>query len=130
VGAWEAEAIPDWLTSIVPRIEAFGGAETPLRQVLCNEYEAGIGWHRDKPRFDGVFGLSLGSAGRFRFRGQWERFTLNADPRSLYLLPGPSRRTLVALEMISPTLSTYRIPYHCSGQKSLQNQIVRSRRQK
>jgi alkylated DNA repair dioxygenase AlkB len=65
-GAWEAEAISDWLTSIVPRIEAFGGAETPLRQILCNEYDAGIGWHRDKPRFDGVFGLSLGSAGRFR----------------------------------------------------------------
>ena len=42
----------------------------PDRQVLCTEYDTGvgIGWHRDKPHFDRVFGLSLGSACKFRFR--------------------------------------------------------------
>jgi alkylated DNA repair dioxygenase AlkB len=42
-----------------------------------------------------VFGLSLGSACRFRFRRpadkNWERFTLEARPRSIYMLSGPSR---------------------------------------
>ena len=68
-----------------------------VRQVLCTEYEpgAGIGWHRDKPHFDKVFGLSLGSDCKFRFRrrhgAKWERFTLDAAARSLYLLSGESR---------------------------------------
>ena len=55
----------------------------------------GIGWHREKPHFDRVFGLSLGSACKFRFRRpaytKWERFTLEARPRSIYMMTGPSR---------------------------------------
>jgi alkylated DNA repair dioxygenase AlkB len=39
--------------------------------------------------------LSLGSACKFRFRrkgsGKWERFTLDAEPRSLYIMTGESR---------------------------------------
>jgi alkylated DNA repair dioxygenase AlkB len=43
-----------------------------------------------------VFGLSLGSACKFRFRrtapsGKWERFTLEAQPRSLYAMTGEAR---------------------------------------
>jgi alkylated DNA repair dioxygenase AlkB len=93
----EAEPIPDWLSSIITRVEAFGGHETSVQQVLCTEYDVGvgIGWHRDKPHFDRVFGLSLGSACKFRFRRpahtKWERFTLEAQPRSLYMMSGPSR---------------------------------------
>jgi hypothetical protein len=41
--------------------------------------EHGIGWHRDKPQFEEVFGLSLGSACKFRFRRKtgekWARLT-------------------------------------------------------
>jgi alkylated DNA repair dioxygenase AlkB len=68
-----------------------------IRQVLFTEYEAGagIGWHRDKPHFEEVFGLSLLSACKFRFRrrtvGGWQRYTLGAEPRSLYLMAGESR---------------------------------------
>ena len=93
----EAEPIPDWLAPLLAQVEAFGGPETRIRQVLCTEYDTGvgIGWHRDKPPFDRVFGLSLGSACKFRFRRaageKWERFTLNAEPRSLYLMSGASR---------------------------------------
>jgi alkylated DNA repair dioxygenase AlkB len=93
----EAEPIPDWLGPIIERVEAFGGPETSIRQVLCTEYDVGvgIGWHRDKPHFDRVFGLSLGSACKFRFRRlngkKWERFTLDAEPRSLYMMSGASR---------------------------------------
>jgi alkylated DNA repair dioxygenase AlkB len=93
----DAEPIPDWLHPIIKQVEAFGGPSTRIQQVLCTEYDVGtgIGWHRDKPHFDKVFGLSLGSACKFRFRRptgeKWERFTLNAEPRSLYMMSGASR---------------------------------------
>ena len=93
----EADPIPEWLGPIIDKVEAFGGRGTGIGQVLCTEYDVGvgIGWHRDKPHFDRVFGLSLGSACKFRFRRsaytKWERFTLDAPPRSIYMLSGPSR---------------------------------------
>jgi alkylated DNA repair dioxygenase AlkB len=94
----DAEPIPDWLNAIIDRVEAFGGPSTEIRQVLCTEYDTGvgIGWHRDKPHFDRVFGLSLGSPCKFRFRKpageKWQRFTLLAEPRSLYMMSGASRQ--------------------------------------
>ena len=94
-----SEPIPEWLRTIAQEVERFG--ELPpgsVRQILCTDYDVGvgIGWHRDKPHFDKVFGLSLGGACRFRFRrrigDRWERFTVNAEPRSLYLMDGEARR--------------------------------------
>jgi hypothetical protein len=93
----EAEEVPEWLAPAIEKVEGHGGPATRIRQVLCTEYDVGvgIGWHRDKPHFDEVFGLSLGSACRFRFRRKigekWERFTLDAEPRSLYVMTGESR---------------------------------------
>jgi alkylated DNA repair dioxygenase AlkB len=93
----EADPIPDWLGGVVRKVEIFGGPGTRIQQVLCTEYEVGvgIGWHRDKPHFDRVFGLSLGSDCKLRFRRQaytkWERFALDARARSIYLMSGPSR---------------------------------------
>jgi alkylated DNA repair dioxygenase AlkB len=92
-----AAALPFWLQPLIARIETFGQS-APIRQVLCTEYDqgVGIGWHRDKPHFDEVFGLSLASACRLRFRRQngakWERFTLEAQPRSLYMMTGAARQ--------------------------------------
>ena len=94
----ETKPIPDWLTPTIKEVEAFGGQGTLIRQVLCTEYDVGvgIGWHRDKPHFDRIFGLSLGSACKFRFRRsageKWQRFTLDAAPRSLYMMSGASRQ--------------------------------------
>ena len=93
-----ADPIPSWLTSLVQRVEAFGGPDTKISQVLFTEYPAGVGvgWHRDKPHFDRIFGLSLGSSCKFRFRrpsgDKWDRFTLEAAPRSIYMMSGESRR--------------------------------------
>lgn len=96
----QAEPIPGWLEPIARSVEEFGElAPASVRQILCTEYDVGvgIGWHRDKPQFDKVFGLSLGAACKFRFRHRrgeaWERYTLDADPRSLYMMDGCSRRT-------------------------------------
>jgi len=93
----EADPIPQWLREIAVRVAAFGGEGAEIAQVLCTEYDTGvgIGWHRDKPHFRRVFGLSLGSACRFRFRkkagDRWERHVLEAEPRSLYEMNGPAR---------------------------------------
>jgi alkylated DNA repair dioxygenase AlkB len=68
-----------------------------IAQILCTEYETGvaIGWHRDKAHFETVFGLSLASSYALRFRRSagknWQRYTLEAAPRSLYVMAGPSR---------------------------------------
>ncbi len=94
----EAEPIPDWLLAVARQVEAWAGlAGGSVRQVLCTEYDAGvgIGWHRDKPHFDKILGLSLGAACKFRFRrrngDRWERHTLEAAPRSLYMMDGEAR---------------------------------------
>ena len=68
-----------------------------LQQVLITEYAPGaaIGWHKDRSVFGDVVGISLLSPCTFRLRlktGQrWERHTLLAEPRSVYLLRGPAR---------------------------------------
>ena len=95
----QSDPIPDWLEAIAQSVERFADLpEASVRQVLCTDYDVGvgIGWHRDKPHFDKVFGLSLGSPCRFRFRRRrgsgWERFTLDAEQRSLYLIDGEARK--------------------------------------
>lgn len=92
-----SEPFPTWLSSLIEQIEAFGGHGTRIAQVLCTEYETGtgIGWHRDKPQFDRIFGVSLASSCRLRFRRSigrgWERCTLDAAPRSIYAMEGMAR---------------------------------------
>jgi alkylated DNA repair dioxygenase AlkB len=94
----EADNIPSFLLTL--REVAADFAEMPpgqLQQVLVTEYDAGasIGWHRDKAVFGDVIGISLLSSCRFRLRRKvgttWERASLTAEPRSAYLLRGPSR---------------------------------------
>ncbi len=96
----KAQDIPKWLAPFGARIEAFAGPGSgTVGQVLCTEYDdgVGIGWHRDKPHFDEVFGLSLASACKFRFRRKaetsWERFTLSAEPRPLYVMTVEARNS-------------------------------------
>ncbi|MDB5554583.1 MAG: hypothetical protein JWL86_4567, partial [Rhizobium sp.] len=45
----EADPIPEWLGDVVRKVEAFDGPSTRIQQVLCTEYDVGvgIGWHRD-----------------------------------------------------------------------------------
>jgi alkylated DNA repair dioxygenase AlkB len=94
----KADEIPSFLLPLRDGVARFAGvAPSDLRQVLVTEYApgAGIGWHRDKPMFDQVVGISLLSPCLLRFRRRlgtaWERVSLTAEPRSVYLLQGPSR---------------------------------------
>jgi alkylated DNA repair dioxygenase AlkB len=93
-----APPIPDFLLPLRARAAQFAGlAPAAFEQGLVIRYEvgAGIGWHRDRPLFDRVFGLSLSSACVLRFRRRrgaaFERFSLDAPPRSAYLLSGEIR---------------------------------------
>ncbi|MBA4805360.1 MAG: alpha-ketoglutarate-dependent dioxygenase AlkB [Brevundimonas sp.] len=94
-----AEPIPDLLLGARAAAAAFAGlAPEALVQALVTEYApgAGIGWHRDRPEFDRVAGLSFVSATTLRFRRRrgdgWERAALRLAPGSAYLLDGPARR--------------------------------------
>ena len=94
----EADDMPGFLQDIREHAARFAGlAPARLQHVLVTEYDegAGIGWHRDKFVFGDVVGISLLSACTFRLRrevrGTWERVNLVAEPRSAYLMSGPSR---------------------------------------
>ena len=95
----EAAPFPSFLEPLRRKIaESFERQADAFRQVLINEYRpgAGIGWHRDKPQFDEVVGVSLLAPCVFRFRRKsgetWDRSgSLTVEPRSAYLLTGPSR---------------------------------------
>jgi hypothetical protein len=38
-----AEPVPGWLAPLIEQVEAFGGPGTRIDQILCTEYEAGVG---------------------------------------------------------------------------------------
>jgi alkylated DNA repair dioxygenase AlkB len=68
-----------------------------LQHALVTEYKPGaaIGWHRDRPVFKDVVGISLLSPCRFRLRRRsgatWQRYAITLAPRSAYLLRGTVR---------------------------------------
>ena len=93
-----AEPIPEWLLPIKARAAAFAGlADDELVQALLIRYDpgAGIGWHRDRPVFEHVVGISLGVPATMRFRrrheGGFSRASAPLAPRSIYHLSGEAR---------------------------------------
>ena len=92
------DPMPDWLLPTRGRAAAFAGLEpASLAQALLIRYDpgAGIGWHRDRPVFDHVVGISLSAAAPLRFRrrkaGGFDRVTVPLAPRSIYHLQGEAR---------------------------------------
>jgi alkylated DNA repair dioxygenase AlkB len=92
------EDIPASILSL--RETAAAGMQMPadgFQQVLVTEYPPGaaIGWHKDRPMFGEVIGISLLAACTFRLRRKredaWERASFVVEPRSAYLLSGPAR---------------------------------------
>ena len=97
-GLKEAAPVPDFLLPLRERAAAFAGL-TPdrLQHALITEYQEGvsIGWHRDRPNYDDVIGVSLLSSCTFRMRkkrgASWERAARRLGPRSIYLMRGAAR---------------------------------------
>jgi alkylated DNA repair protein (DNA oxidative demethylase) len=94
----EAPPLPDWLARLAGRVgELTGQPAGAFVQALVIRYDpgAGIGWHRDRPQFGTVAGLSLTNPVRLRLRrrieGGFERAAVMLPPRSLYCLEGPAR---------------------------------------
>ena len=97
-GLHEAAPIPDFLLPVRAKAAALAGLQPEaLQHALIIEYSpgAGIGWHRDRPVFGDVVGVSLLAPARLRFRrktgAKWERFALMTEPRSAYHLTGSAR---------------------------------------
>ena len=93
-----ADPIPAWLQPVRERAEAFASVGPgALQQLLINEYLPGapIGWHRDRPQFGKVVGISVGAPCIFRLRRRvgkgFERASLTLEPRSAYLISGAAR---------------------------------------
>lgn len=88
-------ALPEWLTPLRERAEAFAGLPAgALERALLIRYDAGggIGWHRDRPHFEHVVGISLGAPATLRFRRRvGERFEWPLAPRGIYHLAGEAR---------------------------------------
>ena len=97
-GLQSAAPIPDFMLPLRERAAAFAALPPErLAHALVTEYRPGtsIGWHRDRPHYDDVIGISLSSPCIFRMRRKrdagWERASLRVDRRSIYLMRGPSR---------------------------------------
>jgi alkylated DNA repair dioxygenase AlkB len=92
------EPIPPFLLPLRDRAASFAGLPTDhLQHALVTEYRPGaaIGWHRDRPNYDDVIGISLLAPCTFRMCRKrdsgWDRAAMRLDPRSIYLMRGPSR---------------------------------------
>jgi alkylated DNA repair dioxygenase AlkB len=93
-----ADPIPDWLEPFQARAACFAGLEPgDLCQALVIRYDpgAGIGWHRDRPVFEHVVGISLGAPAVLRFRqregARFRRATASLVPRGIYHMAGEAR---------------------------------------
>jgi len=93
-----AAPIPPFLLPLRERAADFAGLPAgAFTQALVAEYRPGapIGWHRDKPVFEDVVGVSLLAECVLRFRRRtesgWERYSRVAELRSAYLLRGTVR---------------------------------------
>ena len=93
-----AEPLPHWLLPLRDKCAAFGGVEPgEFVHALVTRYDpgAGIGWHRDRPQFGKVVGVTLSGSATLRFRQRsdagFRRASIELSPRSAYLLSGEVR---------------------------------------
>ncbi|WP_333996980.1 alpha-ketoglutarate-dependent dioxygenase AlkB [Sphingomonas sp. 22R3R2A-7] len=101
--------MPGWLLPFRDRAAGFADLDPEeLIQALLIRYDpgAGIGWHRDRPIYGHVLGISLGAPAEMRFRRRrsdgFDRASVPLDPRAAYQLSGPARHdwehSIVAME--------------------------------
>jgi alkylated DNA repair dioxygenase AlkB len=107
-GGTETPPLPVFLLPLRERAAAFASVHPDaFAMALINEYPPGapIGWHRDAPQYDTIFGVSLLSACRMMLRpyvgpsaqraagGRRRRAThqITLDRRSAYLMAGAAR---------------------------------------
>ncbi len=94
----EAPPLPDWLVALRDKLAPQAGMDPrAFEAALLIRYDpgAGIGWHRDRPQYGEVLGLSLGADCVMRLRrptaAGFERRSVELPTRSLYPLCGEVR---------------------------------------
>lgn len=92
------DPIPTWIDPLRQRAADIADIRPDeLVQLLLTRYDpgAGIGWHRDRPAFGTVIGVSLGATALMRFRRLrargFDRVGVTLPPGSLYVLAGEAR---------------------------------------
>jgi alkylated DNA repair dioxygenase AlkB len=96
-----AQPLIEELHPLRARVARWAGIEpAAITHALVAEYAPGtpLGWHRDVPAHEEVFGVSLGSTAVLRFRPyppvapkRAGVVKLRAAPRSIYAMRGPAR---------------------------------------
>jgi alkylated DNA repair dioxygenase AlkB len=93
-----ADGFPAFLAELRKKIAAFARRDVDeFQQGGVNEYPpgAGIGWHKDKPQFGAIVGVSLLAPATMRLRlpsgANWIRRSQEVKPRSIYILDGEAR---------------------------------------
>ena len=93
-----ADPLPQWLVPLRDKAARFGGIDSSeFVHALVTRYDpgAGIGWHRDRPQFGTVVGITLAGDATLRFRQRsgpgFRRASIELAPRSAYLLSGEVR---------------------------------------
>ena len=125
-----AEAIPDWLLSVRAKAARFANLQPDeLVQALLIRYDpgAGIGWHRDRPVFEHILGISLGAPATMRFRRRrgagFDRVSALLAPQSIYHLTGEARHewehSIAAMEV-----TRWSITFRSLSEKSRQRERV------
>jgi alkylated DNA repair dioxygenase AlkB len=89
------DGFPAFVADLRNKVAEFAGRKVDeFRQGGVNEYPpgAGIGWHKDKPQFGVIVGVSLLAPAAMRFRRvdgiRWLRASQRLEPRSIYILEG------------------------------------------
>jgi alkylated DNA repair dioxygenase AlkB len=97
-GLKRSDDMPGFLLPVREAAARLAGMNpSDLQQALLIEYPPGaqIGWHKDRPVFDTVVGISLSSSCTFRLRRRdgvkWRRAALIVEPRSAYVMAGEAR---------------------------------------
>jgi alkylated DNA repair dioxygenase AlkB len=93
-----AERFPLFIEGLRKKAAAFAGKDVDeIEQGGVNQYPpgAGIGWHKDKPQFGVIVGVSLLAPAILRLRlpmgTSWIRKSQTLKPRSIYILEGEAR---------------------------------------
>jgi alkylated DNA repair dioxygenase AlkB len=92
------DGFPAFVADLRNKVAKFAGRKvSEFQQGGVNEYPpgAGIGWHKDKPQFGVIVGVSLLGPATMRFRRAegtgWIRASQRLEPRSIYILDGEAR---------------------------------------
>jgi alkylated DNA repair dioxygenase AlkB len=92
------DGFPMFLAELRIKVAEFAGRQVQeFQQGGVNEYPpgAGIGWHKDKPQFGAIVGISLLAPATMRLRlptgKTWVRRSQELKPRSIYILDEEAR---------------------------------------